>query len=294
MKQKVTVRAYIKQDGRVLLIRRASGNEALVGKYELPGGKLEHGEQPAEALKRELAEEIGVETETIQLYDVLTHIDDANHDLHYVTIVYQVSLAPHTRAIKLSPDHSKYVWKKMSEVQQNELTDSTNLILGISNNGELTDQNDVTKTIIDDGKATYKHIVVYSDGGSRGNPGPSAAGFVIMNNDEAVVFEGGKYLGITTNNQAEYQAVCLALEKAKELGAREIDFRLDSLLVVNQLSGIYQIKNRDLWPVHARIKELTNAFHRVSFRHVKREFNKLADGMVNKILDEQAIKQDSA
>lgn len=287
MKQKVTVRAYIKQEGKILLIRRASGNETLLGKYELPGGKLEYGEQPIDALQRELAEELGVETETVQLYDVLTHVDEANHDLHYVTIVYQVSLAAHTRTIKLSPDHSKYVWEKLSEVQREELTDSTNIILGIDNSKDYTGVIDYKNSIKVDNITSNNHVVIYSDGGSRGNPGPSAAGFVIMNSDETVIVEGGKYLGITTNNQAEYQAVCLALEKARELGAREIDFRLDSLLVVNQLSGIYQIKNRDLWPVHARIKELTDSFHRVSFRHVKREFNKLADGMVNKVLDEQ-------
>src|SRR5690606_17537462 len=83
------------------------------------------------------------------------------------------------------------------------------------------------------------HLVLYTDGGSRGNPGPSAAGFVVMNDKEHVIHEGGMYLGITTNNQAEYQAVMLGLEKAFEMGARTVDVRLDSLLVVNQMNGIY-------------------------------------------------------
>lgn len=129
-------------------------------------------------------------------------------------------------------------------------------------------------------------LIIYADGGSRGNPGPSASGFVIKDSDEHLIFEGGMYLGVTTNNQAEYHAVRLALEKAKELGGKTLMVRLDSLLVVNQLNGIYRVKNRDLWPIHAKIKELVTDFGRVSFTHVRREFNREADAMVNKILDE--------
>src|SRR5690606_18292085 len=99
------------------------------------------------------------------------------------------------------------------------------------------------------------------------------------------IYEGGSYLGITTNNQAEYHGVRLGLEKARELGARSVTFHIDSLLVVNQLNGVYVIKNRELWPIHERIKELISQFDKVTFSHVKREFNQKADGMVNKILD---------
>ena len=106
-----------------------------------------------------------------------------------------------------------------------------------------------------------------------------------MNDREHVVHEGGMYLGITTNNQAEYHGVRLGLEKAIELGARTVDFRIDSLLVVNQMNGMYKIKNRELWPINERIHELVMKFDKVTFTHVKREFNQLADGMVNKILD---------
>ena len=132
------------------------------------------------------------------------------------------------------------------------------------------------------------HLIIYSDGGSRGNPGPSASGFVVMNEREEVLHQGGMYLGITTNNQAEYHGVRLGLEKALEMGAQTIDFRMDSLLVVNQLNGIYKIKNRELWPIHERIKELVTHFEKVTFSHVHREFNQLADGMVNKILNAHA------
>src|SRR5690606_24985818 len=124
--------------------------------------------------------------------------------------------------------------------------------------------------------------------GSRGNPGHSAAGFVILDIAGQVLYEGGEYLGITTNNQAEYHGVRLGLEKALEMGVRQIDFRVDSMLVVNQMKGIYQIKNRDLWPINERIKELVHQFDKVTFSHVRREFNRHADGMVNKVLDAHA------
>jgi ribonuclease HI len=101
-----------------------------------------------------------------------------------------------------------------------------------------------------------------------------------------VVADGGKFLGITTNNQAEYRAVLHALEMAKDLGIEEIEFRLDSLLVVNQMKGIYKVKNKDLWVVYEQIKKLATEFKNVTYNHVLREFNKLADAKANQLMDE--------
>ncbi len=109
---------------------------------------------------------------------------------------------------------------------------------------------------------------------------------MVLNNRQEVIAEGGEYLGITTNNQAEYQGVRLGLEKALELGCKRVDFKLDSMLVVNQMKGYYKIKNRELWPINERIRMLMTSFERVTFTHVNREFNQLADGMVNKTLDQ--------
>lgn len=134
-------------------------------------------------------------------------------------------------------------------------------------------------------------IKMFADGGSRGNPGPSASGFVLLTMDDEIIYEGGLYIGITTNNQAEYHAVRLGLEEAKKRGVREIQVYLDSLLVVNQMKGIFKIKNRDLWPIHQNIKELVGDFKKVTFTHVPRELNKLADGMVNQILDNTDLSQ---
>jgi ribonuclease HI len=128
-------------------------------------------------------------------------------------------------------------------------------------------------------------VKIFSDGGSRGNPGPSASGFVVLDMEDNVLVEKGVYLGVTTNNVAEYTALKLALEECRKMGVREVHAYLDSLLVVNQMKGIFKIKNRDLWPIHDAIKKLSATFDKVEFSHVPREFNKLADSEVNKALD---------
>ena len=133
-------------------------------------------------------------------------------------------------------------------------------------------------------------IKMFADGGSRGNPGHSASGFVLLNMDDSVIVERGIYIGITTNNQAEYQAVRFGLEEALKLGAREVSVYLDSLLVVNQMNGIFKIRNRDLWPINVDIQNLVKKFKKVTFTHVPREMNKLADAQVNITLDAEAKK----
>jgi ribonuclease HI/pterin-4a-carbinolamine dehydratase len=135
-----------------------------------------------------------------------------------------------------------------------------------------------------------KEIKLYADGGSRGNPGPSASGYVLLDMNDTIIFKSGVYLGITTNNQAEYQALKFGLEEAKKLGVREVNVYMDSLLVINQMKGIFKVKNRDLWPIHEAIKELAKQFKKVVYTHVPRELNKLADAEVNTTLDAELGK----
>ncbi len=131
-------------------------------------------------------------------------------------------------------------------------------------------------------------VQVYADGGSRGNPGPSASGFVVLDMQGNVIHAEGVYLGITTNNQAEYQALKLGLEAAEKIfHAETVHVYMDSLLVVNQMKRIFKVKNRDLWPIHDAINSLVSKFEKVEFTHVPRELNKLADAEVNKALDEE-------
>lgn len=291
MQQRIAVRAIVSDRQKTLLIRRSSGRPSILGRYELPGGKLEYGEQPEDALQRHLQTEAGVTIRAAQLYDVLTYVDHDDRDMQYVFILYLVTVENSTTKLKLSQNYDHYLWKSMSSIQQETLTESTKLLLGISQqNIPAVKENELVGSNIVKETSDVTYAIIYSDGGSRGNPGPSASGFVIMNQYEHVLHEGGMYLGITTNNQAEYHGVRLGLERALEMGVKTVDFRIDSMLVVNQLKGIYTIKNRELWPIHERIQELVTHFEKVTFTHVKREFNQLADGMVNKILNAHARK----
>lgn len=288
MKQRLSVRAIIRKDEKTLLLRRANGRETILGQYELPGGRLAQGEQPEDALRRYLRDDAGLHIQTAQLFDAVTYIDHDDRDIQYGVIVYLVALAESGRSITLSQNYDKYSWQKVANIEQDSITDLSQLLLGIVHQKQITDTaNGLTHeaVISDDDQSTS--VIIYSDGGSRGNPGPSAAGYVIMSLSQEVIEQGGQYLGITTNNQAEYQGVRIGLERALSLGMKRVDFRIDSMLVVNQMNGIYKIKNRELWPINERIRELMVRFEKVTFSHVRREFNQLADGMVNRTLDER-------
>lgn len=126
---------------------------------------------------------------------------------------------------------------------------------------------------------------LFADGGSRGNPGPAASGAVIFDEQGAPLSEVGTYLGIATNNVAEWMALVTGLEAAVELGIDDLAVRLDSELVVRQVEGVYRVKNAALIPLHARAKTLLRRFAHVDIRHIPRKENAAADALVNRILD---------
>jgi mutator protein MutT len=286
MKQRLSVRAIIRNDEKTLLLRRANGRQTILNQYELPGGRLAYGEQPEDALRRYLHDDAGLHIQTAQLFDAVTYIDHDERDIQYGVIVYLVAIAG-TRSVTLSQNYDKYLWQKVSAIRQDSITDLSQLLLGIVYQKQITDSaNGLVQDSAADSGGKQSSAIIYSDGGSRGNPGPSAAGYVIMDLNQEVMDQGGEYLGITTNNQAEYQGVRIGLEKALSLGIKRVDFRIDSMLVVNQMNGIYKIKNRELWPINERIRGLMTQFDKVTFSHVRREFNQLADGMVNRTLNE--------
>ena len=130
-------------------------------------------------------------------------------------------------------------------------------------------------------------LLIYTDGGARGNPGPAAAGIVIKNDKGAVVEAFGKYLGETTNNQAEYRALLLALEKATEIGGTEIVCYADSELMVKQLNREYKVRDKGLAPLFLSIWNLSVKFKKISYHHIRREKNTEADKLVNETLDRQ-------
>lgn len=131
----------------------------------------------------------------------------------------------------------------------------------------------------------YDKLIIYTDGGARGNPGPAGIGVVIYDANKKIVAEISRYIGKTTNNQAEYQAVLAGINKAKDLGAGEVVFYLDSELVVKQLNGEYKVKNKELAPWFVKIYNVTLDFKKATFHHIRRELNKEADRLANEAMD---------
>ncbi len=132
--------------------------------------------------------------------------------------------------------------------------------------------------------------IIHTDGGSRGNPGPAASGLVITLPDNTLILEHGEYIGEKTNNEAEYRAVIIALEKLKELlkdKAMEaiVRFHCDSELLVKQMNGQYKISNANIKIFAGQIRILKQDFKEVTFKHIYREHNKEADRMVNLAID---------
>ena len=135
-----------------------------------------------------------------------------------------------------------------------------------------------------------EQLLIYSDGGARGNPGPAAIAFIALNDTGETVKADSRYIGVHTNNQAEYKALLMALKFASGQKAQEVICHLDSELVVKQLTGEYTVKNYDLKQLWCSVQKLKECFVKIYFVNVPRNNLRLqkADDLVNKTLDEQA------
>ncbi len=132
---------------------------------------------------------------------------------------------------------------------------------------------------------TSPEIKVFTDGASRGNPGPSSIGIVIYDMQNNLLFEHKERLGQQTNNFAEYMAVIRALEICLEQKVKKVHVFCDSELLVKQMKGLYKVKAPQIQPLHQKAKILCSKFDAVEFNHVRREFNKEADALANEALD---------
>jgi ribonuclease HI len=128
---------------------------------------------------------------------------------------------------------------------------------------------------------------LFTDGGARGNPGPAAYGFVLEAEDGTVLAAHGEAIGRATNNVAEYSALLAGLRRAAELGVDEVEVVSDSELLVKQMTGVYRVKNDALRDLSLEAARLARALPRVTYSHVRREHNELADRLVNEALDAQ-------
>ena len=132
------------------------------------------------------------------------------------------------------------------------------------------------------------NVVVHVDGGARGNPGPAAIGVVVSSHDGEVLDELAEPIGVATNNVAEYRALLRGLERARALGAREVEIVNDSELVARQVNGVYKVKHPAMKPLHAEVTAALRTFDRWRIRSVPRAQNARADELVNAALDAEA------
>ena len=131
----------------------------------------------------------------------------------------------------------------------------------------------------------YQKIKIYTDGGARGNPGPAGVGVVVYDVNDNIIDTKSEYIGEATNNQAEYRAVVVAFKLIDNYEVNEIDFFLDSELVVKQLNREYKVKNKGLAPLFVKVYNNILKYKKVTFTHIRREFNKEADKLANIAMD---------
>jgi len=285
----LVTRTIVVHDGKLLLIRR-SESDSNSGNYEFPGGMVDKGESLEQAAVRELVEETGISVSISDLDFYISHAYEPEPGVDRLTTVFVVIV--NSDKVTLSWEHDDHLWATPEHIKNLQMHERYYEWFPkvfkdiVGENTTTTSGGEVKNTSVQEVKDQYDELHIFTDGGSRGNPGPSATGYVIMNKDEQVIAEGGTYLGITTNNQAEYRAVTEALLAAKKFKPKKILFFLDSMLAVRQIKGEWKVKNADLKPVHAEIIDLMKDFDSVEFSHVRRKYNTLADAEVNKVLDD--------
>jgi ribonuclease HI/ADP-ribose pyrophosphatase YjhB (NUDIX family) len=287
MKQRIRVTAICKKDDEVLLLKRAGGRFEGAVNFELPTGKIVFGEQPEEAMARVIYENLGVQAIKIQLTDVVTFTGLRNSsEQGNLFIVFEIQLQ--SDSIKLLEDrYAAYKWIHQNEMTSISLSEESMMVLEIT----ATKTGTLSTKIIQVGEESKQVLpvsdfaTIYTDGGSRGNPGPSGLGYYIIGPDGKELKRGGEFLGFSTSRLAEYYGLKEGLEQAIELGLKRVHFKSDSLMMVNQMNGIYKVKNPDLMQVHEDVLKLLAQLEAYSFTHVPREMNVEADAEVNRVID---------
>lgn len=271
MKQRVRVVGIIKTDEGMLLLKRSVGRAEEISTWELPTGKIHFGEQPEEAMSRTIFEYMGAGVKEIQLVDVVTFVGLTGASrAGNLYIVYEVELEDGAK-IQPSERYHAYRYVKDGELASLILDDASRSVLTIERGGK--------------GQVKFREVAngatVYVDGSSRGNPGPAGVGYYIVDEYGRVMRRGGEFVGFATSRVAEYFALKEGCEQALELGLKQVRFISDNLMMVNQMNGVYAIKNRDLIPIYNDIQKMLVQFEAVAFVHVKREQNREADMEAN-------------
>ena len=251
MKQRIRVSAICRKDGDILLLKRAGGRiESAEAGFELPTGKIIFGEQPEEAMARVLYENTGVQTASLQLVDVVTFTSlEGSSQLGSIYIIYEVKLDADTPVKITSERYSAYKWTPVNETTNYPLDQATMMVLQITSTKGVEVHSRVRRIGDEQAMSPSDFATIYTDGGSRGNPGPSGIGYYIVGPDGRESKRGGEFLGLSNSRLAEYYGLKEGIEQAIELGLKRVNFMSDSLMMVNQLNGVYQVKNMDVLPI---------------------------------------------
>lgn len=277
MKQRIRVVGIIKNEEGVLVFKRSRGRSESSVFWELPTGKIKFGEQPEEAMARSLTEYTGLIASSVKLKDVITFLaPEGSSQLSNLYIVYELGVLGE---IKPEPKERYTAYKFVKDFSSSnvKLTETSMTVLEIEE-GKITS----THTSFRD---TANSATIYVDGASRGNPGPAGIGFCVYDSNGQIIEQGGEFIGFATSRIAEYYAIRKGIDKALELNYKSARFVSDSLMVINQLNGIFSIKNRDILPIYQDIQEKLKNFEAVAFQHIPRSQNSLADKEANAAID---------
>lgn len=278
MKQRIRVVGIIKNSDGVLVLKRNRGRSEAPVFWELPTGKISFGEQPEEAMVRSLAENVGLSATSLKLKDVVTFMAlEGSSQLSNLYIVYEVQVPDGAK-----PDprdrYTAYKYLRDPIAAGVKLNEATMMVFEIEN-GHIS----INKVSPRD---TANSATVYVDGASRGNPGPSGVGYVVVSETGEVLKQGGEFIGFATSRVAEYYALEEGMKVAIDMGLKSVRFVTDSLMVANQMNGIFQIKNQDILPIYEDVQKLLDDFEVVAFSHVPRSQNAVADREANLAIDQ--------
>lgn len=277
MKQRIRVVGLIKNEEGVLVLKRSRGRSESPVFWELPTGKIKFGEQPEEAMARALTEYTGLTARSVKLRDVVTFLaPEGSSQLSNLYIVYELGI---DATVKPAPNgyYTAYKYIKDFTAANVRLHETTISVLEIES-GKVAESRISPRD-------TANAVTINVDGASRGNPGPSGIGYCIRDPSGHIIEQGGEFIGFATSRVAEYYAMRKGIERAIELGYKTARFVSDSLMVVNQLSGIFTIKNQDILPIYQDIISQLDSFDAVSFVHVPRSENTIADTEANIAID---------
>jgi ribonuclease HI/8-oxo-dGTP pyrophosphatase MutT (NUDIX family) len=277
MKQRIRVVGIIRNEDGVLIFKRNRGRSEAPVFWELPTGKIKFGEQPEEAMVRTLSEYTNLTPSSVKIKDVITFLAlEGSSRLCNLYIVYEIKI---NGVIRPEPKERYTAYKFVKDFS------STNVKLNEASLSvmEIVDGKVMTGHVSPRDTATS--VTIYVDGASRGNPGPSGIGYNVVDVDGHTIERGGKFIGFATSRVAEYYAMRNGVNLAIKLGLKTVRFVSDSLMVVNQLNGIFAIKNQDILPIYQDIEDKLKNFEAVSFTHIPRSSNSVADHEANAAID---------